>query len=61
MPMQRFKGHKGWAGGVNVPLAWCLYSVLNVKVIVGFFNQEKALIEACSVITNLRQDLRLKL
>ena len=32
-------------------------SVLNVKALAGVFNQEKALIEAFSVITNLRMDL----
>ena len=47
--------------GVNVRLAKCLNSVLNVKVLVGAFNQEKALIVAFSVITNLRMDLRSKL
>ena len=31
-------------------LAWCLNSVLNVKALVGAFNQEKALVEAFSVI-----------
>ena len=35
--------------------------ILNVKVLVGTFNQEKALAGAFSVITNLRVDLRLKL
>ena len=32
----------------------CLNSVLNVEALVGAFNQEKALVEAFSVITNLR-------
>ena len=32
----------------------CLNSVLNVKALVGAFNQEKALVGAFSVITNLR-------
>ena len=36
-------------------------SVLDVKVLVGAFNQEKALVGAFSVITNLRKDLRSKL
>ena len=36
-------------------------SVLNVKAIVGAFNQEKALVGALSMITNLRMDNRLKL
>ena len=35
--------------------------VLNVKALVGAFNQEKALVGAFSVITNLRMDLRFKL
>ena len=33
------------------------HSILNVKVLEGAFNQEKALVGACSVITNLRMDL----
>ena len=37
------------------------HSVLNVKALVGAFNQEKALVGAFSVITNLRMDLRFKL
>ena len=36
--------------GVNVCLAQCLNSVLNVKALVGAFNQEKALVGAFSVI-----------
>ena len=36
------------------------HSVINVKALVGTFNQEKALVGAFSVITNLRMDLRLK-
>ena len=36
--------------GVNACLAKCLNSVLNVKALVGAFNQEKALVEAFSVI-----------
>ena len=35
----------------------CLNSVLNVKAVVAAFNQEKALVGAFSVITNLRMDL----
>ena len=31
-------------------IAWCLNSVLNVKALVGAFNQEKALVGAFSVI-----------
>ena len=42
--------------GVNARLVWCLNSVLNVKALVGAFNQEKALVGAFSVITNLRMD-----
>ena len=42
---------------VNACLAYCLNSVLNVKVLVRTFNQEKALLGAFSVITNLRMDL----
>ena len=38
----------------------CLNSVLNVKAVVAALNQEKALVGAFSVITNLRIDLRLK-
>ena len=41
--------------GVNARLAWCLNSVLNVKALVGAFNQEKALIGAFSVIVELRR------
>ena len=35
----------------------CLNSVLNVKAVVATFNQEKALVGAFSVITNLRMEL----
>ena len=35
----------------------CLNSVLNVKAVVAAFNQEKALVGAFSVITNLRIEL----
>ena len=38
-----------------------MINVLNVKVVVSVFNQEKALVGAFSVITNLRMDLRLNL
>ena len=34
-----------------------LNSVLNVKAVVAAFNQEKALVGAFSMITNLRMDL----
>ena len=43
--------------GVNACWARCLNSVLNVKAVVGAFNQEKALVGAFSVITNLRMEL----
>ena len=43
--------------GVNAHLALCLNSVLNVKAVVAAFNQEKALVGAFSVITNLRMVL----
>ena len=42
---------------VNAGLAQCLNSVLNVKAVVAAFNQEKALVGAFSVITNLRMEL----
>ena len=38
-------------------LAKCPNSVFNVKAVVAAFNQEKALVGAFSVITNLRMDL----
>ena len=40
---------------VNVHSAWCLNSVLNVKVVAAF-NLEKALVGAFSVLTNLRME-----
>merc|ERR1711949_139481 len=43
--------------GVNTCLAKCLNSVLNLKAVVAAFNQEKALVGAFSVITNLRMKL----
>ena len=36
--------------GVDARLAKCLNSVLNVKALVGAFNQEKALVGAFSMI-----------
>ena len=51
----------GWLLRVNACSAECLNSVLNVKAVVAAFNQEKALVGAFSVITNLRIDLRFKL
>ena len=36
-------------------------TVLNVKAVVAAFNQEKALVEAFYMITNLRVDFRFKL
>ena len=41
--------------GVNACLAKCLNSVLNVKAVVGAFNQEKALVGAFSVIVQLHR------
>ena len=38
----------------HVERQWGLKSVLNVKAVVATFNQEKALVGAFSVITNLR-------
>ena len=38
-------------------LTKCLNSVLNAKAVVAAFNQEKALVGAFSVITNLRMEL----
>ena len=35
----------------------CLNSVLNVKAVVAAFNQERALVGAFSVITNLRMNI----
>ena len=49
---------------VNARLAECLNSVLNVKALVGAFNQEKALVGAFSVIVKsscTSDNLRLKL
>ena len=46
--------------GVNLQ-ALCRNSVLNVKMLQGAFNQEKALVGAFSVIRNLRMDLRFEL
>ena len=42
--------------GVNTRLAKCLNSVLNVKAVAAF-NQENALVGAFSLITNLRMEL----
>ena len=39
------------------PFSIVSYSVLNVKAVVAAFNQEKVLVGAFSVITNLRMDL----
>ena len=51
--------------GVNVRLAYCLNSVLNVKALVSSdFNQEKTLVGALPVMVKLRVifgNLRLKL
>ena len=43
--------------GGNARLAYCLNSVLNVKVVVAALNQDKALVGAFSMITNLRMEL----
>ena len=43
----KFYVHLPW---VNICLALCLNSVLNVKALVGTFNQEKALVGAFSLI-----------
>ena len=40
---------------------WCLNSVLNVKALVGAFNQEKALLGDLSVIVKSSVKVRLKL
>ena len=40
---------------VNARLASCLNSALNVKALVGAFNQEKALVGASSVIVQLHR------
>ena len=42
-------------------MTWKANSVLNVRALVGTFNQEKALVGAFFVITNLRVDIRFKL
>ena len=47
--------------GVNARLAQCLNSVLNVKALVGAFNQEKVLVGAFSVIVKTLPMVRLKL
>ena len=41
----------------TLSVSLCLNSVLSVKAVVAAFNQEKALVGAFSVITNLRMDL----
>ena len=47
--------NRRWPHGLST---WnCLNSVLNVKAVVAAFNLEKALVEAFSVITNLRMEL----
>ena len=43
----RIKLHRPW---INARLTYCLNSVLNVEVLIGDFNQEKALVGAFSVI-----------
>ena len=41
----------------STPIEHSLNSVLNGKAVVAAFNQEKALVGAFSVITNLRMEL----
>ena len=41
----------------NFVSTYCKHSVLNVKELVAAFNQEKALVGAFSMITNLRMEL----
>ena len=47
---------------INIRLAifsvFIVYSVLNVEMLVGTFNQENAQVGAFSLITNLRLDLK---
>ena len=43
--------------GVNVRVAWCLNSVLNVKAPVRGFNQEKALVENIHTRTRTNWDI----
>ena len=46
--------------GVNACLAYCLNSVLNVKALVGAFNQKKALVGTFSVIVKLQTLLKVR-
>ena len=41
--------------GVKARLAYCLNSVLNVKALIGAFNQEKALVGAFSMIVQFHR------
>ena len=41
--------------GVKARVAYCLNSVLNVKALIGAFNQEKALVGAFSVIVQFHR------
>ena len=54
--MQKLK--KSWKNYLSRSLTavHCLNSDVNVKAVVAAFNQEKALVGAFSVITNLRMD-----
>ena len=52
--MSQYHVYLLWVGAC---LVWCLKIVLNVKALVGAFNQEKDLVGAFSVITNLRMEL----
>ena len=47
--------------GVNAHLAKCFNSVLNVKVLVGKFNQAKALVGAFSVVVKTDGSILLQL
>ena len=48
----QFHVERPW-GQCPFSIVQCLNSVLNVKAVVAAFNQEKALVGAFSVITNL--------
>ena len=50
-----------WGWGTVTLYTCVLNGVLNEKAVVAAFNQDKALVGAFSVITNLRMDLRFKL
>ena len=50
----RIKLHRPW---INARLTYCLNSVLNVEVLIGDFNQEKALVGAFKLREGLFPDL----